>query len=319
MKDIPNVKKWLPSQGQSGIAMSFLNQCRISEEIIHNHLRHEQTKNIHPFDSGPTLEEIIIEQFKLLFSKRYSIKSGIICDSKGMTSGHNDIFFFNDTWFPLAVSGVTKNEKKQVFPIDGIYSVGEVKTTLSIDSLDQAFEKLVKSSRLTRIKTKDRRLVENRESTSCIHGLSNPLYTFIIAEGIDKGVDFQDLIYRFIAINKCLKRSEVVRAMCVLGHGTVVWSFRESETSFRPALFMREDLYEPIYLTLLESQPENPALFSLIQNLQLHLFHSVLAAEDFALYYGNVPTHKVALEDHLTLMPDKEQLELLEKICDCDH
>ena len=170
-------------------------------------------------------------------------------------------------------------------PIEGVYAVGEVKQTLTYKSLDEALEKLVVAHRLYRPPTSATRIVENRELNSCRHGLTNPLYSFIVATRLGDGLSFDDVVRRFVEINRGLRRLEVVRALCVLGVGTIHWVLLDDTGSIRPALFMGEDLQEVLQIGFKSAQ-EGSAFYSLASNLLLHLFHSVLAPEDIAAKYG---------------------------------
>lgn len=163
--------------------------------------------------------------------------------------------------------------------------------------------------------------MENRESTSCKHGLSNPLYSFVLGLNIAEGVSFEDLINRFYDINKGLKRLELVRALCVLGQGAVVWSFKDrKQGGFTPALFMLEDLYEPVVPSYLHVKDVTSALFALLGNLMLHLFHSVLAPEDIAAIYGTSNRNvKAPTADEIALKPDAEWIESLNTLCKDEH
>lgn len=177
-------------------------------------------------------------------------------------------------------------------------------------------KKLVVASRLHRPKTFAYRVSENREGSSCIHGLTNPLYTFIIATDLRDGINLGDLVNRFFDINKTLKRLEVVRGLCVLDNGTVTWGYENSYGEKKPALFMKEDLYLPIF-PIFHQKPANvSALYPLVTDLLLHLFQSILAPEDIAPSYGPA-THTASYptSSEIVLDPDPEWLEKLNHFC----
>src|SRR5205085_7715913 len=111
----------------------------------------------------------------------YSISAGVINDRNGKTAGDFDVILFNELWFPKVKVGATFQSRRAHYPIDGVYAVCEVKQTLDFKTLDDAMKKLVTCHRLNRPQTYAKRLTENRESVSCIHGLTNPLYSFILA------------------------------------------------------------------------------------------------------------------------------------------
>jgi hypothetical protein len=173
-------------------------------------------------------------------------------------------------------------------------------------------EKLVVCHRLDRPWTNANRLVENYDLDGCFHGLKNPLYSAIVAISLKKGVDIDRLVERFFYINKTLKRHEVVRCLCVLGFGTVTWQFESLDGDIRPAVFMRDDVFASIFPAY-HKVPKTPsALYAFLSDLLLHLYKSVLAAEDIAIAYG--PKEFTAMRPtspEIALDPDDEWLEKL--------
>jgi len=86
-----------------------------------------------------------------------------------------------------------------------------------------------------------------------------------------------------------------------------VWHYNEDNGIGRPALFMNDDLYKPINPVYVPYSKELSALYPFLTNLHLHLFHSVLAPEDFALYYGDDQFNaKVPIDSEVVLKPDLE-------------
>lgn len=266
------------------------------------------------------LEEVFLNEFAKLFPKRYAITNGVVSDTFGHTAGDCDAIIFNDFWFPYVISGATNQSRRKFLPIDGIYAIGEIKSTLTERTLDEACKKLITCSRLNRHHTHNNRLIENREN-GCFHGITNPLYTFIITTGIDSNTSFESLIDRFYDINRQVKRLEVIRCLCVLGKGVVVWAFDDDDNMTRPAIFMNEDLYKPIFPFYIPYDEKISSLYHLTTSLHLHLFHSVLAPEDFALYYGSDQFgSKKPTSLEISLKPDLEWLDKLSIKCkNFDH
>ena len=320
--DLPDVDSWQPREtATETIQSSFLKRSIAIEQQILLRSKLERDMNIDNFDSGPAVEEIVRDELRRVLPNRYSVDAGVLVDRNGKTSGDCDCIVWNDLWFPHVKSGATENSRRAFFPVEGVYAVGEIKQTLSYRSLDDAMKKLVISHRLDRPATCAKRLVENRESSSCRHGLSNPLYSFILATNIDDRITFPDLINRFYDTCRQLKRLDVVRAMCVLGHGTVVWSFHDPEANdIKPALFMMDDLYTSLIPCYKPASDDDPAIFSLFGNLFLHLFHSVLAPEDLAIAYGGRNFDiKLPKSNDIALPPDPEMIENLQHECDTKH
>jgi hypothetical protein len=146
-------------------------------------------------------------------------------------------------------------------------------------------------------------LTENRDLDACPHGISSPLYSFVVATCA--GDELQSLVERFFDINRSLKRLEVVRSLCVLGQGTVTWGFRSADGP-KPALFMSEDLKVPLFPAFLPAEVCESPLYAFIENLVLHLYHSVLGPEDIVSRYGPINRGvRVPTDPNVALPPDE--------------
>lgn len=318
---LPDTTNWQPRVSASEtLKAAFLKRCIGIEMLVRMRAKFEQEMNVDNFDSGPGVEDIIRGELNLLLPTRYSVRAGVINDRKGNTGGDFDVIVFSDLWFPVVKAGATPESRRIHLPIDGVYAVCEVKQSLDYKILDAAMEKLVACHRLYRPKTNARRLVENRELNKCKHGLSNPLYSAVIATDLKEGVDLDEIVNRFFDINKSLKRLEVIRALCVLGHGAVTWGFRDENDEVRPALFMLDDLYRPIFPIYNKIPKVDSALYPLAADLLLHLYHSVLAPEDIAPSYGpSIHPISIPKSSDIVLEPDQEWLSSLSEICGGEH
>jgi len=307
---------WLPRDASSTLSTAFSKECVGIEKRLLDNLHHEKHFSVNNFDSGLPFEAIIRSEFENLLPKRYKICDGLALDRNGKTAGNCDFIAFNETWFSPVKSPLVKDGGKPYLPIEGIYAIGEIKQSLSVKTLHEAMEKLVMCHRLNRPRTYAHRVVENREGDDCPHGLTNPLFSFILAGGISEGEDFNLLINEFFDISKKLKRLELIRAICVLGHGTVSWGFRDPfrENEIRPALFMKDDLFHEIFPTLSPTSMRSP-LLSLVQQIQLSLYHTILGPEDIATAYGFDSRLKTPSDPAIAVQPDEEWLELLAQPC----
>lgn len=311
--DLPDTSSWQPRDDKrETLREAFLKRCIGLEKKIHLQIQIEKEMNLDNYDSGPGVEDILREEFRNLLPNRYSIRSGVINDRNGKTAGDCDIIIFNDFWFPAIKAGATTESRRFHFPIEGVYAVCEVKQSIDYQILDKAMEKLVVCHRLQRPQTNANRLVENYDLDGCFHGLKNPLYSAIIATSLKEGVDIDRLVERFFDINKTLKRHEVVRSLCVFGHGAVTWQFIDLDGDTRPALFMRDDIFTHIFPAY-HKVPKTPsALYSFLSDLFLHLYRSVLAAEDIAIAYGPKEfTTMRPTSPKIVLEPDDEWIEKL--------
>ena len=259
--DLPDTSQWQPrNDAADTFSEAFYKRCQYIEQAILRRSQHEREMAIDSFDSGAGLEDIIREELKNLCPNRYSVKACTIDDRLGRSAGDFEVAIVNDFWFPAIKSGATASSRKVHFPIEAIYAVLEIKQTINYKTLDKAMQKLVMCHRLYRPPTEKGRIVENRREGNCLHHPTNPLFSAIIATDIGPNVTMEDLVNRFFTINKTLKRNEVVRALCALGHGTVSWGFRENKTSIKPASFMN-DLNLPIVPVFYEALSKDKCAF----------------------------------------------------------
>lgn len=311
--ELPDTSGWQPREDKvETLQGAFLKRCIGLERAIQLRVQLEKEMNIDNYDSGPSVEDILRNELVYLLPNRYSVRSGVINDRHGRTAGDCDIIVFNDLWFPAIKAGATPESRRFHLPIEGVYAICEVKQSIDYKILDEAMEKLVVCHRLNRPQTNANRLVENYDLDSCFHGLKNPLYSAIIATSLKKGVEIDKLVERFFLINKTLKRLEVIRCLCILGEGTVTWGFADLNGERRPTIFMRDDLFAPIF-PVYHKVPQTPsALYAFLTDLFLHLYQSVLAAEDIAAAYGPKEFRPMQPKSSdVALEPDLEWMERL--------
>ncbi len=307
MKAIPDTSVWQPNKNTAETLKDiFYKRCQQIESLIISKVKQEKEFNIDNFDSGSAIEEIIREEFSKILPKRYTVTKGLVNDRSGFTAGDQDLIIFNNFWFPCLKSGATNESRRFHFPIEGVYAIGEIKQTLTIESLDKAMEKLIKGKRLERPKTGRTRIVENREMDNCTHGHTNPLYSFILATSLDDNLTVDDIFVRFFEINKQLKRSEIINSLCILEKATIVWCYyEENKTELQPVKFNDKSLQYPILPVLLEiDKHRRTSLYDLIMHLMAHLYDIVLGGEDLAIAYGNNYTNiKVPPKERFQINP----------------
>lgn len=309
---LPDPSSWQPASAQNdNLKNIFSKVCLAAEERILHDVQFEKSTRRTNLSSGLPVEAIVRKAVRDLIPRRYMVNAGIIDDSEGKTSGEHDLVVFNDLWFPHVKPGQEEAGRDAHFPIEGIYAVAEIKQTLDLNTLDSAMEKLVRCSRLRRAKATGDRVVENRrvQGTSCL--ISNPLHTAVIATGLAEDVSFGLIEDRFLNINAMLPRLQNVRCLCVLGEACVNWTWLDDGGSYRPAYFQGEDLFHPIVPVLTRYSDGNSTFFPFITDLLLHLYQSILAAEDIAAEYGGLfgavpPSHATGRLD-----PDKDLLNCL--------
>lgn len=289
MKKLPETELWKPNRKNSdSFAKIMFDKCKRLESELLFELESSKRLNQHNFDSGLEAENILSNALKTLLPKRYSINKGILSDRRGLSSGEHDIIIFNETWFPL-LTGNDQNSHNKYFPIEGVYAVGEVKQTLTLDSLDDGIEKLVKAQRLYRPQVGVNRYTENRKEADRDLGTANPLFTFLVAFNQDSKFDTQEIFSRFFEINKGLYRQEMVRCLCVIDKFSIMWSTQiESERGYDMARFTSKDEEEPILPVMqLGTSVSESSLYNLIFYLGAHLNECILGSEDIYVAYGN--------------------------------
>jgi len=79
---------------------------------------------------------------------------------------------------------------------------------------------------------------------------------------------------------------------------------------------MKDDLFHPVVPVFAHADVV-PPLFSLMQVLHLHLYHSVLGPEDIATAYGFKLPHGISVptDPGIALPPDKEWRDSLLQTC----
>jgi hypothetical protein len=319
---LPDTTAWRPrEQASTKLGTAFSKRCLVGEEHLRRILAHERDLAVDAFDSGIPFESAVREEIGRLIPRRYEVKDGTVVDRNGLSAGQVDVIVFNHMWLTTVNAPIADHAARLLVPIEGIYAIGEVKQRLTKKTLDSAMEKLVTCHRLHRPRTYANRIVENREGSSCPHGLTNPLFSFILAGEADDG-EFEPLINRFFDINRQLRRLEVVRCLCVLGSGAVTWAFSDPlrEGEIRLALFMRDDLFHPI-MPAYARVTAAPPFYFLMQMLHLHLFDSVLGPEDVATAYGIRYEQALAFpkDPSVALAPDEEWLDMLSTPCTNGH
>jgi hypothetical protein len=320
---LPQVSAWVPKRHPAEtIDSAFYRRCHQIEREILSRVAYEKKFNEHAFDSGWTVEEIIRLSLHEVLPRRYAVQAASVSDSKGYTAGDCDVVVFNNLWFPVIKAGPTPESRRVYLPIEGVYAVLEVKQSLTAKSLDDAMRKLVVCHRLFRPSAPYDRLVENDQRTGCTHYISNPLFSAIIAAGLDPGWTRDEAVERFIRINQILPRTDVVRALCILGQGTILWAYPRDPSSdltrpedLAPATFMTEDRYAELVPVYAQTDPDDSPLYELMHTLLAHLFGSVLAPDNLAVHYGLGKKVRVPSSGGATLLPDPKLQKFLDEPC----
>ena len=282
---LPDVGKWKPQSEKSKTLSAGLElTCQAVQSRIVNEANIEERFSINNYDVGPGLEDIVRQELSKLLPERYAVDAGVVNDQNGGTADDCDVLITNRIWSPVVKLGATPGSRRVHFPIEGIYSVIEVKRTLGFKELDEAMEKLVKVSRLFRPKQSYGHITENQHITNLDKEgfILNPLWTTVLATRLNKGVAFRDVVRRFGQINARLNRDEMVKNLYVLGHGAAWYS--PADGSAGDATFMW-DRDKRIQLRVSGQKPENTFHVFFVQ-LSLHLKRSILRVDEIFTSYG---------------------------------
>ncbi|MDQ3236343.1 MAG: hypothetical protein M3Q54_02250 [Actinomycetota bacterium] len=293
MKPLPDTSNWQPKRNnQVALRQTFLQTCRSIEARIRAESDIERKFNINNFDAGPGIEDIVREQIRVLLPDRYAVTSGVIMDSKGDNCGDCDLVVANRFWVPLLKYGATNASRRIHIPVEAVYTVIEVKQTLTESSLDDAMEKLVMYKGLERDRSEYGRLVENQE----LRDLDNPnaslnyRFDVVLAIGCTTGEDVS-LIERFFKINRQLDPSLQVNALAILGSGFAFYSVEAPDGTHWEHLYPQSDMRHTYGWTPKQAKPfylrtERDTLYHLYTNLWQHLNRTVLNFKWFKVKYG---------------------------------
>ena len=282
------INGWQPSSHKTDtLSEAMLLTCRATQRRIVLEAEIEREFNIYGYDSGYGLEDFVRRAFSELLPTRYSVDAGIVNDSKGKTAYDCDVLIRNGMWAPAIKLGATHSSRCYFhFAIESIYSVIELKQTIDFDQLDDAMEKLVKVSRLTRPSVSYGQITENQniKKLSQEGKLLNPLHTAVVATRLGEGVSLRGLASRFHAINARLARGHIVSELLVLNQGSAWYDVRQPEGNYVDATFMW-DRGKPLTCSTFDREPEN-GFYYFFSRLSRHLNRSILRLGEVPSKYG---------------------------------
>ena len=127
---------------------------------------------IHSGENGRNKEDILLNFLRSHLPQRYSIGTGFIFDTNNEKSNQNDLIIYDSFWsnmlFPDNVS--------QMFPIESVYGIIEVKSTLNQTELRSTIQKAKK------IKKMPAKGISREIGNS---GFKEPLYSIFAYDSID--------------------------------------------------------------------------------------------------------------------------------------
>ena len=286
MNNPPNTDEWQPRDEKvNALRNTFLQTCRSIEGRIIAEANIEKAFNIDNFDSGPGIEDLIKNQIKLLLPSRYEAMSGVISDQRGYTCGDCDIVIANKQWFPLIKYGATKDSRRIHIPVEAVYTVVEVKQTLTLSSLEEAMRKIVTYKRLTRIRSEYGRIVENHNLEQLENKSKSLNYRFdpiVMVNSNEK--DREELITRFFEINETLPHCDRVNSLAILGYGYACYvTENDNGKGVAPKFYPEHDEtnFVPYFLPTVTD-----SFYRLWTHIWMHLSLSVLNSSHLMNAYG---------------------------------
>jgi len=118
-----------------------LISIKVFEQLNKALLEKSRNSNIigHNLEKGLGNENIIRDLLIDFLPEKYGVAKGKIINSRGHLSKHCDIIIYDKLNCPKLFIDENKN---QILPIEGVYSVIEVKSTLDSNKLKESFENL---------------------------------------------------------------------------------------------------------------------------------------------------------------------------------
>ena len=294
-ENLPDTNSWHPSAAnQETLRNALMVSCQIAQSRIISRADAEVRFNLHNFDSGLSVEDIVREELGALLPNRYVVSAGVVGDRQGLTAGECDLVVRDPTWSPVIKPRATSDSRRIHLPIEGVYAVAEIKQTLGFRELDYAMRKLVIASRLVRPENPYGHITENQhlQWLDRKRSILNPLHTTVFGTRLHPSVDFRHIADRFGAINSRLNRDHMATMLCVLDQGTAWYSVEGGSPYSATHMTDRQN---PLVLQINHKEPEN-AFYRFVVELLGHLTRSVLGLTEVPTAYGDLPPHRDIVE-----------------------
>ncbi len=211
----------------------------------------------------------------MLLPERYAVTPGVVIDENGADCGECDLVIVNRFWEPLLKYGATGESRRVHIPVEAVYTIIEIKQTLTEDSLDAAMEKLVMYKRLERDRSGYGKLIENHNLEWLDKPNASLNYRFDAVLAIDQaeGAEDLELTKRFFKINQELEPASRINALVVLGSGYARYLDRSSDGRIRDHLYPESNME---YLNKFVPEKVFPAWSSSSQDALYHFYEDLL-------------------------------------------
>ena len=284
MKPLPDTSDWQPKiDRRAALSNTRLQTCRSIEARIRAESDIEKSFNINNFDAGPGIEDIVRGQFRILLPDRYAVTPGVVIEGNGDNCGECDLIVANRFWESLLKYGATNESRRVHIPVEAVYTVIEVKQTLTEDSLDDAMKKLVMYKRLERDRSEYGRLIENHVISAFDRADASLNYRFdaIVGVGCEEGTELE-LVRRFFKINEALDATHRVNALVILGSGYARYLDESSDGAIRDHLYPESTMeylngFPPARVIPSWTPTNQDSLYHFYSDLSHHLTLTVLS------------------------------------------
>ena len=101
-----------------------------------------------PSTVGAAMEQPVRDQLQQILPRVIAVGSGFVIDSYGGTSRQTDVVLYEKDVCP--VFSINNTPETTYYPCEGVIGVGEIKSTLDRQSLDDGFNKIASVKQLTR-------------------------------------------------------------------------------------------------------------------------------------------------------------------------
>ncbi|WNF23169.1 DUF6602 domain-containing protein [Mesobacillus jeotgali] len=162
----------------------------------------ELTGNInHMGERGSSREEILLRYLRKYIPNKYQMNNGIIIDGTGEQSRQQDIIIYDSFNSPVLLN----MESTRIVPIESVYSVIEVKSTLNKTEISKCVNNI----------TSVRSLIKNS-----LGSINSPTAGFVFA--FTSSTTLETLLDNLVEANNQVDKHKQISAICVLDKGVIV-------------------------------------------------------------------------------------------------
>lgn len=167
----------------------FKNSFTKTSEIYFN----EKKKLFSPLEYGTHKEHACKEFLKFLIPSKYHLGEGFIINANEQNSTQCDIIIYDSTNTPLIESG----NKQRFFPMETVFAIAEIKSSLTKSQLKSAVNKLAKAKSLRRDNLKPG--IISRKTENKFENYNHPfdqIFSFIICQKFNfkiNNLDFDEI------------------------------------------------------------------------------------------------------------------------------